>query len=408
MDAGCQHCRHRRLLIGLAYGAVGLLSGFCLLSGLRGWWAEGDSRLIRTYALALGVAIVATQLLAAGGVVDLGKSIYLQPSFSAPLMFFGGLLFGYGMVLSNGCASRALVLLGRGNLRSFVVVIVIGIAAQMTLKGLIAPARIAVLQATQARRQVISLPALLSTLRRQRDASARMLGGRGDRGRADHLCVRACAVPARLGPDRGGRRGRTAGRGGMVCDRLSRRRRFQSGAGHLADLHRADRRYAAIRDAVDRADAEFRHRHGGRRVRRKPGDGARHPPLPSGKGFNSPRHMLRSIGGAALMGAGGAMAYGCSIGQGLTGLSTLALASFVAVAGILLGLGRRPARRAARAAAGAAQDAGMVRDGHAVKRSSASAPHDAGWSPVARNASDSAVRSQAASRRDSRGALPSA
>src|SRR6202035_787252 len=55
------------------------------------------------------------------------------------------------------------------------------------------------------------------------------------------------------------------------------------------------------------------------------------------EGFTSPRHMLRSIGGAALMGAGGAMAYGCSIGQGLTGLSTLALASFVAVGGILLG-----------------------------------------------------------------------
>jgi hypothetical protein len=55
------------------------------------------------------------------------------------------------------------------------------------------------------------------------------------------------------------------------------------------------------------------------------------------EGYTSPRHMLRSIGGAALMGAGGAMAYGCSVGQGLTGLSTLALASFVAVAGILLG-----------------------------------------------------------------------
>ena len=137
------------LLIGLAYGAVGLLSGFCLLSGLRGWWADGDSRLIRTYALALGVAIAATQLLAAGNVVDLGKSIYLQPSFSAPLMFLGGLLFGYGMVLSNGCGSRALVLLGRGNLRSLVVVIVLGIAAQMTLKGLFAPLRVFLLQATQ-------------------------------------------------------------------------------------------------------------------------------------------------------------------------------------------------------------------------------------------------------------------
>ena len=105
-------------MIGLVYGAVGLLSGFCMMSSLRGWWAEGDGRLVRTYALAMGVAIAASQLLAAAGLVDLGKSIYLQPSFSAPVMFFGGLLFGYGMVLSNGCGSRALVLLGRGNLRS--------------------------------------------------------------------------------------------------------------------------------------------------------------------------------------------------------------------------------------------------------------------------------------------------
>ena len=150
------------LLIGLVYGAVGLLSGFCMLSSLRGWWAEGDGRLVRTYALAIGVAVAATQLLAAAGLVDLGKSIYLQPSFSVPLMFFGGLLFGYGMVMSNGCGSRALVLLGRGNLRSFVVVIVLGIFAMMTLKGLIAPARIAMVQASQTTTTVNSVPALLS------------------------------------------------------------------------------------------------------------------------------------------------------------------------------------------------------------------------------------------------------
>src|ERR1700675_5105853 len=152
------------LLIGLLYGAVALLSGFCLLSGLRGWWARGDSRLIRSYALALGVAIAVAQLLAARGVVDLGKSIYLQPSFSAPLMFFGGLLFGYGMVLSNGCGARALVLLGRGNLRSFVVVIVLGIFAEMTLKGLIAPARIAAVQVSQAAAKLTLVPALLSSM----------------------------------------------------------------------------------------------------------------------------------------------------------------------------------------------------------------------------------------------------
>jgi len=55
------------------------------------------------------------------------------------------------------------------------------------------------------------------------------------------------------------------------------------------------------------------------------------------EGYASPGHMLRSIAGAALMGSGGAMALGCSIGQGITGISTLALSSFVAVAGILLG-----------------------------------------------------------------------
>jgi hypothetical protein len=65
------------------------------------------------------------------------------------------------------------------------------------------------------------------------------------------------------------------------------------------------------------------------------------------EGYQSPRHMLRSAGGAALMGAGGVMAFGCSIGQGLTGFSTLALASFIAVAGILVGtaIGLRGALR---------------------------------------------------------------
>src|ERR1700761_2631257 len=150
------------LVIGLLYGSIGLLSGFCMMSSLRGWWADGDGRRVRTYALALGVAIAASQLLAARGVVDLGKSIYLQPSFSAPLMFAGGLLFGYGMALSKACGSRALVLLGRGNLRSFVVVIVLGIVAEMTLKGLIAPGRIALLQPSQTTATVTSLPALLS------------------------------------------------------------------------------------------------------------------------------------------------------------------------------------------------------------------------------------------------------
>ncbi len=258
MPSGANVVLYAGLLIGLVYGAVGLLSGFCLMSSLRGWWAQGDSRLIRSYALALGVAIAATQLLAARGVVDLGKSIYLQPSFSAPLMFFGGLLFGYGMVLSNGCGSRALVLLGRGNLRSFVVVIVLGITAQMTLKGLVAPARIALLQWSQLTPSVTTLPALLAKIGIN-EIYARMVAASALSGA---LIIFAFA------------HARFQRAWGQIAAGF---------AGHLAHLHRADRRYAAICDAVDRTDVELRHCHGCRRARWKPGDGAGHASLSLGR-----------------------------------------------------------------------------------------------------------------------------
>jgi uncharacterized membrane protein YedE/YeeE len=323
------------LAIGLAYGAVALLSGFCLMSGLRGWWSVGDSRLIRTYALALGVAIAASQLLAARGVVDLAKSIYLQPSFSAPLMFFGGLLFGYGMVLANGCGARALVLLGRGNLRSFVVVIVLGIVAQMTLKGLIAPPRIALLQLSQTAPRIISLPALLSAL----GVSASFARTLAASTIAGALIIFAFAHA---------RFQRAWGQiaAGIIVGLLVAVGWFATGYLGADDFNPAAVTsltfIAPIADTVQYAmlstglTLNF-----GIAVVTGVFAGSLLTALATRRfhweGYTSPRHMLRSIGGAALMGAGGAMAYGCSIGQGLTGLSTLALASFVAVAGILLG-----------------------------------------------------------------------
>ena len=261
------------LLIGLVYGAVGLLSGFCLMSSLRGWWAQGDSRLVRTYALAMGVAIAATQLLAVRQVVDLGKSIYLQPTFSAPLMFVGGVLFGYGMVLSNGCGSRALVLLGRGNLRSLVVVIVLGIAAEVTLKGLIAPGRIFLLQWTQITASITSLPALIAKLGVS-ETFARSLAAPIVSAALIIFAFSHAPFQRAWGQIAAGLIVGLLIAGRMVRHRLSRRRRFQSDAGGFADFRRADRRHPAISDAVDRADAEFRHRHGRRRVCRQPGDGA--------------------------------------------------------------------------------------------------------------------------------------
>ena len=325
------------LIIGLIYGSVGLVSGFCMMSGLRGWWADGDGRLVRTYALAMGVAIAASQLLAAAGLVDLGKSIYLQPSFSAPVMFLGGLLFGYGMVLSNGCGSRALVLLGRGNLRSFVVVIVLGIVAEMTLKGLIAPMRIAMVQASQATVSANSAPALLASIGLgavpARMVAASVLSA--------VLIIFAFAhAPFRKSP------GQIAA--GLIVGLLVAGGWYATGYLGADDFNPVP--VTSLTFIAPIADAL-------QYVMLSTGStlnfgivtvfgvfaGSLVTAIATGRfqleGYRSPQHMLRSAGGAALMGAGGVMAFGCSVGQGLTGLSTLSLSSFIAIAGIMLGTG---------------------------------------------------------------------
>ncbi|MGY3696919.1 putative membrane protein YedE/YeeE [Bradyrhizobium sp. USDA 3240] len=325
------------LIIGLIYGSVGLVSGFCMMSGLRGWWADGDGRLVRTYALAMGVAIAASQLLAAAGLVDLGKSIYLQPSFSAPVMFLGGLLFGYGMVLSNGCGSRALVLLGRGNLRSFVVVIVLGIVAEMTLKGLIAPMRIAMVQASQATVATNSVPALLASAGLgavpARMVAASVLSA--------VLIIFAFAhAPFRKSP------GQIAA--GLIVGLLVAGGWYATGYLGADDFNPVP--VTSLTFIAPIADAL-------QYVMLSTGStlnfgivtvfgvfaGSLVTAVTTGRfqfeGYRSPQHMLRSAGGAALMGAGGVMAFGCSVGQGLTGLSTLSLSSFIAIAGIMLGTG---------------------------------------------------------------------
>src|SRR3954453_12163690 len=323
------------LIIGLIYGSVGLLSGFCMMSGIRGWLAEGDGRLVRTYALAMGTAIAASQVLAAAGLIDLGKSIYLQPTFSAPVLFLGGILFGYGMVMSNGCGSRALVLLGRGNLRSLVVVIVLAIFAQMTLKGLIAPARIAMVGASQTTAAANSVPALLASLGLSATA-ARMIAASA---LAAVLIIFAFAdAPFR----------QSAGQiaAGIIVGLLVAAGWYGTGYLGADDFNPAPVTsltfIAPIADALQyvmlstgstlnfgivTAFAVFA--------------GSLVTALATGRfhleAYQSPRHMLRSAGGAALMGVGGVMAFGCSVGQGLTGLSTLSLASFIAIAGILIG-----------------------------------------------------------------------
>jgi uncharacterized membrane protein YedE/YeeE len=323
------------LLIGVAFGAVDLVSGFCLTSGLRNWWTRGDGRLIRSFALALEVAIAGTQALAGAGFVDLNQSIYLQPSFSAALILFGGLLFGYGMVAANACVSRAVVLLGSGNLRSLVVVATVAVTAQMTLKGLLAPARLAFLHWSQSTLPIISLPALMSA--HGFDASAaRIVSTAAVSG---ILLIFALAhAPFRRSL-------------GLIAAGLAIGLLIPAGwlaTGYLGSDPFNPAPVASLTFVASSADSL-------QYVMFSTGStlsfgvavvagvllGSFVTALITRRfawvGFTSASHMLRSIGGAALMGSGGALAYGCTIGQGLSGLSTLAFPSAVAATGILLG-----------------------------------------------------------------------
>jgi len=128
-------------LIGLAYGVLAQLSKFCLRRGLVGDDSERSSAL-GLWLTALLVAIVGTQALNLAGIVDFSAHRFLSSNVAAPAIILGGLLFGVGMVLARGCASRLTVLTGTGNLRALVAVITFAIIAHATLKGAFAPARV--------------------------------------------------------------------------------------------------------------------------------------------------------------------------------------------------------------------------------------------------------------------------
>ena len=321
--------------IGLAFGVVGLLSGFCLLSSLREWWTADDGRKLRSYAVALAVAIVGNQCIAGAGIVDIGKSIYLQPSFSAPLMFAGGLLFGLGMVLSNGCASRAVVLLGKGNIRSLVVLVIIGVTAQMTLKGLLAPSRLAILQWTQFTPSAISAPALLASFRLNETVA-----------RAAIALIASGALFIFAFSDRQFRRSYGQIGAGLAVGLLVVAGWLATGwigADEFNPIPVTSLTFISpIADTVQYVmfstglTLNF-----GIALFAGVVTGSFATAILTGRfhleGYTSAGHTARSIAGAALMGSGGAMAYGCSIGQGLTGLSTLAMPSLIAVVGIVTG-----------------------------------------------------------------------
>ncbi len=134
-------------VIGLGFGGLTQWSNFCTMGAVADVVSMEDYGRARAWALAIASAIVGAQALSALGLIDLGQSIYLGASFNWFGAVAGGLIFGVGMVLASGCPGRNLARVGGGDLKALVVLILIGLFSYMTLRGILGVPRQAVEQA---------------------------------------------------------------------------------------------------------------------------------------------------------------------------------------------------------------------------------------------------------------------
>ena len=157
--------------LAFVFGAVGHKTNFCTMGAVSDWVNMGDLNRMRMWLLAIGVAVLGSNALHLLGIVDLSKSIYPSPNFTWLSYLVGGFLFGVGMTLGSGCGSKTLIRIGGGNLKSVVVFIVAGIAAYMTLRGILGAFRVGVLEkAATTFSTGQDLPSLLGPLGFSRNA----------------------------------------------------------------------------------------------------------------------------------------------------------------------------------------------------------------------------------------------
>lgn len=132
--------------VSFVFGAIGQKTHFCTMGAVSDIVNMGDWGRMRMWLLAIGVAILGAGALHTAGLIDLDKSIYRTPNFTWLSYIVGGATFGIGMVFASGCGSKTLIRIGAGNLKSLVVFLVLGLVAYMTMRGVFGVFRVNVLE----------------------------------------------------------------------------------------------------------------------------------------------------------------------------------------------------------------------------------------------------------------------
>jgi uncharacterized membrane protein YedE/YeeE len=324
---------------GLLLGFISQRTHFCTMGAISDVVHMGDWTRARQWACAIAVAMLGFAALSDLGLVDPSKTLYASTRLMWLSTGVGGLMFGYGMVIASGCGNKALVRIGGGNLKSVVVFVVLGISAFATMKGLTAVLRTQTVDTVfidmpaGAGLQALGIPSLayflaaailLWVLRDKEFWTANsLLAGVG----VGSIVVAMWWVSGHLGfvPEHP-----------ETLDTVY----LATSSGRIEALNFV----APIANTLDwvmlYSDASKVLTTGVLAVAGVIAGAAAsawQSQTFRWESFANARDLGQHLIGAVLMGVGGVTAMGCTVGQGLSGLSTLSLNAVLAVAAILVG-----------------------------------------------------------------------
>lgn len=320
LDAPQQLMLWGTLVFAVLLGATLQWSKLCLLRGLV-HVRQGNSLKLKAFILAMVSALLASQVFSRVSGVDLSASIYVQESLSLPGILLGGLLFGCGMALSNACTGRSLVLAASGNLRSLVCLLSVVIGAGMALSGVLAELRLWLDNLGRINLPLARLPLWLGGLLSVGMLAYAMRGKILWQSRPDLIGSLLVGVLVSGGWWLTGVVGAdefeplplaTISFVAPVFESqqyllLSTGSKLSFGIVLVAGVF-----VGALLRAV--LSGQF-----------------------AWEGFENVARLKRSLCGGWLMGVGGVLSMGCTYGQALSGFSTLAIGSLIAIAGIVAG-----------------------------------------------------------------------
>ncbi len=341
-------------VLAFIFGAVANKTNFCTMGAVSDVVNMAHWGRMRMWLLVIAVAMIGTNLLYYFGLIDLSKSIYVRSSLPWLSLLVGGLLFGVGMTIAAGCANKNLVRLGGGSLRSLVVLVFLAISAYMTLKGLFGQWRASYLDPVtvdlaQWGLAGQTLPQLLAKLTGLAEKPALLVS----------LTLAGVGLLAFVFKDKRFRANAAQWVGAVVLGLVVVGGWYLTGhVGYGENPDTMEMVYFATNTRTLESlsfvaptayslellmlwtDASTRVTFG---IATVVGVvlGSLAYALSTRQfrweGFASLEDLRTQLLGAVLMGFGGVTAVGCTVGQGLTGVSTLALGSFIAMASIIAG-----------------------------------------------------------------------